>query len=76
MPISIALRVYLSGTDHFLLKCPRRKRSNLAYAIACQNALKKLRGINTFRKREKLQPIYSVTKHLKSQEVDDTNHAL
>lgn len=76
MPISIALRIYLSGTDHFLLKCLQRKRSNLACAIVCQNALTKLRGINTFQKREKLQPIYSVTKNLKSQEADDANHAL
>ena len=41
----------------------------------CQNARTKLTGINTFRKLEKLQPIYSGNTYL-SQEADDTNHAL
>ena len=51
-----------------------RKQSCLC--IVCQNPHTKLRGIKTIQKLEKLQPIYSVTEYLQSQEDDDADHAL
>ena len=80
IPISIVLGVRSSSTDHFKVKCNCRLHFTLekqsCLCIVCQNAHTKLRGINTFRKPEKLKPIYSVTEYLKSQEADDANHTL
>ena len=43
--------------------------------ILLVHCMSKLRGINTFRKLEKLPPIYSVTDYLKSQEAGDVDNA-
>ena len=50
----------------FYIEVPTEREKQSCLCIVCQNAHTKLRGINTFRKLEKLPPIYSVTAYLKS----------
>ena len=45
----------------FYIEVPTEREKQSCLCIVCQNAHTKLKGINTFRSCEKLQPIYSVT---------------
>ena len=59
----------------FYIEVPTEIEKQSCLCIVCQKAHTKLRGIKTFRKLEKLQPMHSVTKYLKSQEADYADHA-
>ena len=59
----------------FYIEVPTEIEKQSCLCIVCQKAHTKLRGIKTFRKLEKLQPMYSVTKYLKSQQADYADHA-
>ena len=52
----------------FYVVVPSEREKESCLCIKCQNIHLQLRGINTFRRQEKLTPVHSVTKYLKLQE--------